>query len=285
MGGADFDHLEAEPTVAGVAASSRSDPEAAMRGAAPDCDAFRRVRFDPLEGSESECREVASLWRRHGASGVGNAKASGRSAQGLAAPSSERVLVLTGPAASEQVFKRLAPGYSALHLATHGFFVDPQCAARGDSGEVQEAVETHPLLLSGLVLAGANQRSGDATVEDGLLTAEEIASLDLRSADWVALSACGTGLGTIVAKEGVFGLRRAFELAGAGTVIMSLWSVKDIDSSRWMRALYQARVAHHLPAAEAVRKASLETLAELRAQGESTLPARWGAFVACGDWR
>jgi hypothetical protein len=144
----------------------------------------------------------------------------------------------------------------------------------------------NPLLLSGLAMAGAN-RSGRRSVDqdDGILTAEEIAGLDLQDTEWAVLSACDTGLGEIRAGEGVFGLRRAFQIAGARTVIMSLWSVDDEATRVWMRALYDGRLARRLDTADAVREASLSVLRQRRAAHQSTHPFYWAAFVAAGDWR
>jgi CHAT domain-containing protein len=143
-----------------------------------------------------------------------------------------------------------------------------------------------PLRLSGLALAGANQRdqapSGD---EDGVLTAEEVASLDLGGTDWAVLSACDTGVGRVQTSEGVLGLRRAFRIAGARTVIMSLWSVDDQATRRWMKALYRARFRQGLETAEAVREAGRSVLREQRAQARSTHPFFWAGFVAAGDWK
>ena len=105
------------------------------------------------------------------------------------------------------------------------------------------------MLLSGLAFAGANRRlSAPIDQDDGILTAEEVAaSLDLQGVEWAVLSACDTGLGQIMAGEGVLGLRRAFQIAGARTVIMSLWSVDDSAPPRtWMRALYEGRLSKGL---------------------------------------
>ena len=99
------------------------------------------------------------------------------------------------------------------------------------------------------------------------------------------LSACDTGLGEIRAGEGVFGLRRAFQVAGARTVIMSLWSVDDQATRAWMRALYEARFRRGLNTAAAVHAASVAVLSDRRAKKQSTLPVYWAAFVAAGDWR
>jgi CHAT domain-containing protein len=99
------------------------------------------------------------------------------------------------------------------------------------------------------------------------------------------LSACDTGLGAVKGGEGVLGLRRAFQLAGAHTVIMSLWPVEDQAAQDWMRALYAGRLQRHLSTANAMREASLSVLGARRARGESTHPFYWSAFVAVGDWR
>ena len=141
-------------------------------------------------------------------------------------------------------------------------------------------------LLSGLALAGANHRAAALPgVEDGILTAEEIATLPLSGVEWVVLSACDTGVGSLQVGEGVFGLRRAFRIAGARTLIMSLWPVEDRSARVWMRALYEGRMTLGLDSAEAVRHASLVTLRGRRSSGESTHPLFWGGFVAVGDWR
>ena len=141
-------------------------------------------------------------------------------------------------------------------------------------------------MLSGLALAGANQRArAKADEDDGILTAEEIATLNLEGTEWAVLSACDTGLGEIRAGEGVFGLRRAFQVAGVRTVIMSLWSVEDQATRQWMRALYDARLERGLDTADSVRAAALSVLNDRRAKGQSTHPFYWAAFVAAGDWR
>src|SRR5439155_9556351 len=118
-----------------------------------------------------------------------------------------------------------------------------------------------PLLLSGLAFAGAN-RHGTArnSDDDGILTAEEVAALNLEGVEWAVLSACDTGRGEIQDGEGVFGLRRAFQVAGVHTVITSLWSVEDEATRAWMKSLYEARLHGGLDTADAVRHASMEML-------------------------
>ncbi len=141
------------------------------------------------------------------------------------------------------------------------------------------------MLLSGLAFAGANRRRlADPGADDGILTAEEIAVLDLSHVQWAVLSGCETGLGRVQDGEGVMGLRRAFELAGAETLIMSLWKVEDASTREWMHELYEQRL-HGRSTPEAIREASLSLLQARLAQGRSTHPFYWGAFVAAGGWR
>ena len=140
---------------------------------------------------------------------------------------------LIGGAATESAVKQLGPGRRILHLATHGFFLGDECASPLDGtravgglvsvpGPASNATRRpmsppeNPLVLSGLAFAGANLRAAaGADEDDGILTAEEVASLDLTGVEWAVLSACDTGLGLIHAGEGVLGLRRAFHVAGA----------------------------------------------------------------------
>ena len=188
-------------------------------------------------------------------------------------------------------------GKQVIHLATHGFFVGEQCPSFTEAAREHGSADAtpdiltalageNPLLLSGLALAGANRRgAAGAGEEDGILTAEEIASLDLEGVEWVVLSACDTGRGTVKTGEGVFGLRRAFQVAGARTVIMSLWAVEDDAARDWMLSLYRHRFARGLDTAAAAHQASLKALQQRRDQGLSTHPFYWGSFVATGDWR
>jgi CHAT domain-containing protein len=142
----------------------------------------------------------------------------------------------------------------------------------------------NPLLLAGLALAGVNTLSR-TNQANGILNAEEIAGLNLQGTEWAVLSACDTGLGQITAGEGVFGLRRALQIAGVRTIIMSLWSVEDRSTRDWMKALYEARLTKQLDTPDSVRAASVHVLEDRRKRGLSTHPFYWAAFVAAGDWR
>jgi CHAT domain-containing protein len=132
-------------------------------------------------------------------------------------------------------------------------------------------------------LAGANRRAeAGPDVDDGLLTGDEIAALDLSGVEFVVLSACNTGLGDVLDGEGVLGLQRAFKIAGAGPVVMSLWPVEDRIARQWMRHFYAARLTPGVTTAEATRRASVAMLQERRRLGLSTAPSTWAPFVCVG---
>jgi CHAT domain-containing protein/tetratricopeptide (TPR) repeat protein len=246
--------------------TARSNPPVASAssgaaGGSPPCRGLSSVRFSPLPAARMEAQEIARLW-----------------SGGKEAPEGD-VMVLTGAQAREARFKKLAPGREVLHLATHGFLVEEDCTRDENEGA------TNPFLLSGIGLAGAN--TGDtapADGEDGILTALEVASLDLSGVQWAVLSACETGIGPAQAGEGLQGLRRAFETAGVATLIMSLWPVQDEATRNWMVALYRAH-GDGASTSEAVRRAGLTLLEKRRKAGKSTHPFYWGGFVAAGDWR
>jgi CHAT domain-containing protein/Tfp pilus assembly protein PilF len=258
-----------------------------FRGVRSACSDFQSMRFDPLPASLKEVDQVVTLWNRaHGA----RAEGAGLRSATRPPPSS---IQLTGAGASESAFKAEAAGRRILHLATHGFFLGGRCASalEPSAGSTPAAasariVRENPLLLSGLILAGANHRDVAAPdQEDGVLTAEEVAAMNLNGVEWAVLSGCDTGVGEVRAGEGVFGLRRAFQVAGAKTVIMSLWPVEDQATRQWMTQLYQGRLMKKLSTADAVRDASLAMLRQRRAKGLSAHPFHWAAFVAAGDWR
>ena len=259
--------------------------QAPFRGTRSGCPEFQSLMFDPLPASMKEVNEVVTLWQAHGTRGP--------TPSALATPSPPRAIVLTGSAASESAFRTEAGGQRILHLATHGFFLGGGCAwALGSLGSSALAdtstkiARENPLLSSGLILAGANRRGiAPPDQDDGVLTAEEVATMNLHGVEWAVLSGCDTGVGEVRAGEGVFGLRRAFQLAGAKTVIMSLWAVEDNATRQWMTALYSGRLLKRLSTADAVHEASLAVLRQRRSQRLTTHPFHWAAFVASGDWR
>jgi CHAT domain-containing protein len=183
-----------------------------------------------------------------------------------------------------------------FHIATHGFFFPDQQQTSND--EVPETLASHegrrigklgqflrrgaenPLLRSGLALTGANtwDRGGPLPpeAEDGIRTAEDVSGLDLAATGLVVLSACQTGLGEVRIGEGVFGLRRAFVVAGAKTLIMSLWKVPDMQTQGLMVDFYQ-RILAGQPPADALREA------QLAMKTRYPHPYYWGAFICQGD--
>lgn len=106
--------------------------------------------------------------------------------------------------------------------------------------------------------------------------------MNLKGVEWVVLSACGSGLGEVQRGEGVYGLRRAFMMAGARTVVSALWSVPDKRSQLMMEQLYEGSESD---LARAMQRMAVGQIADLRSRGLSTHPFCWGAFVAVGDWR
>ena len=222
------------------------------------CQVAAGASFAPLPESGREVDTVARLWKGQ----PGGA------------------MVLRGAEASEQSIKSLARGHRVLHLATHGFVMGEGCAVAD-----RATLAANPLLGAGLVLAGAARSRRGADEDDGILTAEEISALDLSGVEWAVLSACDSGIGAARAGEGVFGLRRAFQIAGVHTVIMSLWPVDDRLARRWMEALYTARIVEQRTTADAVREAALSMLRARRRAGGSTHPFYWTGFVAAGAWR
>jgi CHAT domain-containing protein/Tfp pilus assembly protein PilF len=191
--------------------------------------------------------------------------------------------VLTGDRATESKLRELH-GPRILHLATHGFFLnDLQVTAPlrrvGSDPEMHPLpLGENPLLRSGLALAGANARHSGAT-DDGILTAAEAAQLDLLGTQLVVLSACNTGIGTVQAGEGVYGLRRALVLAGAQTQLVSLWKVADAATQELMVDYYQ-RLLNGEGRSGALREAQRAMMADPARQH----PCYWAAFIPIGDW-
>jgi CHAT domain-containing protein len=196
--------------------------------------------------------------------------------------------VLTGAAATESAVKQLtAP--RILHLATHGFFLQDATTVTTTTvtTSVTHAVRhvtdpnlsgiKNPLLRSGLALAGANERKG--TDNDGILTALEATGINLWGTKLVVLSACNTGVGEVRTGEGVYGLRRAFALAGAQSVVMSLWPVSDYTTRRFMTTYY-SHLKDGMGRGESLRRVQLEMLSHNR----NLHPFYWSNFIQSGEW-
>ncbi|HTR50981.1 MAG TPA: CHAT domain-containing tetratricopeptide repeat protein [Kofleriaceae bacterium] len=177
------------------------------------------------------------------------------------APALADATVLRGKQATEAAVKAVhAP--PVLHLATHGFFL--------------EGSDDNPLLASGLAFAGANKLASGH--EDGILTALEASGLDLWGTKLVAMSACETGLGKVSNGDGVYGLRRALVIAGAESLVMSLWQVDDKATRDLMSGYYK-----RLKAGEGRSAALRAVQLELAHQPRYAHPYFWASFVAAGD--
>jgi CHAT domain-containing protein len=180
------------------------------------------VRFRPLPGTAWETKAIQDLF--------------------TATHPKAAVQILRGPAATKQALRQAAPRHRYLHLATHAFW------RRVDNA-------------TGIALAGAN-RPAQAGRDDGILTAIEADQLDLRGTELVVLSACETALGRASAGEGLLGLQRAFQVAGARALVASLWKVDDAATAVLMEEFYTNLWQRKLPTLEALRQAQLTVLQE-----------------------
>jgi CHAT domain-containing protein len=235
----------------------------------------RGLRWGPLPGAAEEADAIAAT---------------------LNASQFGPVTVYRGASALEEVFKNI-PAPQILHVATHGYFLNHETDRR------QVPVENGPataasrlarlrglesaLLRSGIVLAGANRLAaapGEASHEDGWVTAHEIAASDFMGVDLVVLSACESGLGDVTAGEGVHGLRRAFQHAGARTLLTSLFKVPDEETRDLMQRFYLA-LDDGKPKARALADAQRQILVERRRAHGAAHPFYWASFVLLGDAR
>ena len=235
--------------------------------------ALRGGSWNYLKGTEKEVDQIGGMMR----------------ASGLQPD------VRKGYAAREEVFKMIGEGEDGqlsdgatssrpvatspriLHFATHGFFYHRKAEA-GSKEEPVFKISDNPMMRSGLVLAGGNYawaagKPYRPDMEDGILTAYEIAQMDLSHTELVVLSACETGLGDIQGDEGVYGLQRAFKIAGAKYLVMSLWRVPDAATQELMTAFYQKWLIQQNPIPDAFRAAQKEM------QEKYQHPFFWAGFV------
>jgi CHAT domain-containing protein len=214
------------------------------------------VYFAPLGGTAQEAQAIKSLFAE--------------------------AKVLTGAQATESSLKQVSAP-SIIHIATHGFFLTDAPASSSDASGVRtrainaSAKIENPLLRSGVALAGANLRKGGS--DDGILTALEASGLNLWGTKLVTLSACDTGLGEVKNGEGVYGLRRAFTLAGTETLVMSLWPVSDYVTRELMTSYYRG-LKQGLGRGEALRQVQLGMLK----RKDRRHPFYWASFIQSGEW-
>lgn len=202
----------------------------------------------------------------------------------LAKNSGNKTILKTGTDASEENFKKIVkeqmPGI--LHIATHGYYVPPPNEKPKSALQLLDdnnfKSNDNPLLRSGILLSGANQKwvhkQNTDSENDGILTALEISRLDLSKTELVVLSACETGLGDIKGSEGVYGLQRAFKMAGAKRQIVSLWQVPDKETAEMMELFYTYLFNEKLSYSEAFKKAQ-----NTMKQNHPNEPLKWAGFV------
>jgi CHAT domain-containing protein len=183
--------------------------------------------------------------------------------------------------ATEENIKE-ASGNGLVHIATHGFFA-PEKEIRDGSvfGIHSENASNNPLLRSGLIMASVSEHNPEAEAdmsdnENGVLTAYEAMNLNFTGTSLVILSACETGLGEVKSGEGVYGLQRAFLVAGAETLIMSLWKVDDEATQQLMTNFYSNWIATG-------NKQAAFKQAQLQLMTKFPEPYFWGAFVMVGN--
>ena len=186
--------------------------------------------------------------------------------------------------ALEEVVKKAA-NPRVLHLATHGFFLSDQQVKLGESLSGQSSGLEDPMMRSGLFFAGADRtlKSQPAIegLETGVLTAYEATALNLQGTELVVLSACETGRGQVQNGEGVFGLGRALQEAGAESVLMSLWSVPDRETQELMTLFYKNWLTG-MDKPEALRRAQIAERDHVTERYGEDLPYYWGAFILVG---
>jgi CHAT domain-containing protein len=222
--------------------------QSATRGSRTAAVRLQDVYFSPLPGALEESRMVESIVKK-------------------AMPTD----LLTGPLATKSALYKIA-GPAVLHLATHGFFLEQVTQAETTEDPMQA------LAHAGIALANANLVARKAAgSEEGILTALEAATLDLRGTRLVVLSACETGLGQIEIGEGVHGMVRALNEAGALSVMATLWPIDDIGTREFMLAFYRRFAAGSSP-----HDALRATQQEFIASREWSNPYFWAPFVLSG---
>jgi signal transduction histidine kinase/ligand-binding sensor domain-containing protein/CHAT domain-containing protein len=219
----------------------------------PEERALAGMKFGTLPGTKTEIEDISGLLKKN----------------------AWTTNVFTGREALEEAVKA-ADNPRVLHIATHGFFLPN--AERDTEGKFKAG--QNPLLRSGLALAGANRKVdiASSTEEDGILTAYEAMNLNLDKTELVVLSACETGVGEVKNGEGVYGLQRAFKVAGAKSLMMSLWAVSDNATQKLMTEFYRQWMS-----GKNKRAALKAAQTSLRADARYKSPYYWGAFVLVGE--
>lgn len=237
-------------------------PPIAIRG--PSSSSSSSAAFSPLPGSREEIAAVARVFEER--FGVG-------------------AHTLDGSRATKAALAAAAPRARVLHIATHGYFAEPEGAAAsgGNRGGFQSltpeetAASLLPLTLCGIALAGANRGVDGQGQVPGILTAEELSSLDLRGCDLAVLSACDTNAGIRRAGEGVHSLRAALHAAGARSSVTSLWPIADEEAKEFMIEFYRRLLVGKKPRSQALWEAKRS----LRDRGRRV--AAWAGWILTGE--
>ncbi len=258
----------ADPSFGGYQQANLSDQtgENGSRGRSKSKDALRggpgsciEGGFTPLPGTAREAQLVADHLEQLG---------------------KMKVKTLLGVEACELSLIAELPGLHILHIATHSFFC-------GQAEASADRRLTEALVRSGFALAGANlkpkgQPTASGESEDGILTALEIAGLNLDGTELVVLSSCQSGVGQVVDCEGMFGLRCALQAAGARSSVVSLWNVPDAQATQFMDHFYSLWLSG-ASKTEAHRQTSRRLLDSARSIYGHGHPLLWGGFVVTGD--
>ncbi len=246
---------------------------------------YQLDQYNSLASSSNTPENVDGTIFRNGIEALPGTKVEVEKLERILGDAHWRTFSLTGKDALEENVK-MSASPKVLHLATHGFFLDDVEINRLQNADLELAYQQagrNPLLRSGLIFAGAEaalrKKSLGLTVdiagEDGILTAYEAMNLNLDNTELVVLSACETGLGEIKNGEGVYGLQRAFIIAGAKNLVMSLWKVDDVVTQQLMTRFYK----HWL---EEMDKTEAFYQAQREIKEEYPEPYYWGAFVIIG---
>lgn len=255
FGGADFGLSSAELAKAesNTAQSGKSDHVATL---SKRIDLSRGQGFDYLPGSK---KEVTQIGDRLSACGWETA-------------------VHIDLQATESRFKALSSTpVDVIHISTHGYYFPLKNTEDQQPTDNIFKMSDDPLIRSGLLFSGANSiwNSGSRvdSMEDGVLTGHEISLMNLSHTRLVVLSACNTAHGDIDFREGVYGLQRAFRMAGAGAVLVSLWDIPDNETTIFMEAFYE-----QLTGGISIRDAFVTTMRKMEKKYPEN-PKMWAGFV------
>ena len=251
VGGPDFNAETTGRSTSPPSGTGSNSPT--LRRASPS---ERPLYFEPLPEARAEALSVARIFEK---------------AQ-IELGHTPHVKVLLDAEATESAFTALAPTVTGIHVASHAF-VSAECSTRLEYSDSQSPASEPAPCLMGLAFAGANRTALGPPTTDGILTADEIAGLDLSRVRWVTLAGCDTALGPSTRGEGVQGLARAFRASGAGSLIQSLWPVEDRVAHDWITNFYHSLLNDEQPVPNAARLASLAPLFSSRTSGSTTSPA------------